>query len=92
MDMKNMELCLALVGKSPKIKLHMKVCNNPPKGFQVKNPKVKSMTLKEALQHSNNRNKKVYEQYVSNVSILRKEQWQSCSSAERGAASANCIN
>ena len=26
-----------------KIKLHMKVCNNPPKGFEVKNPKVKSM-------------------------------------------------
>ena len=26
-----------------KIKLHMKVCKNPPKGFEVKNPKVKSM-------------------------------------------------
>ena len=26
-----------------KIKLHMKVCNSPPKGFEVKNPKVKSM-------------------------------------------------
>ena len=59
--------------RSLKIKLHMKVCNNPPKGFEVKNPKVKSMgplrgpescgpmTLKEALQYSNNRNKKVYE-------------------------------
>ena len=55
-----------------KIKLHMKVCKNPPKGFEVKNPKVKSMsplgpgscgpmTLKEALQYSNNRNKKVHE-------------------------------
>ena len=44
-----------------KIKLHMKVWNNPPKGFEVKNPKVKSMTLKEALQYSNDRNKKVYE-------------------------------
>ena len=47
--------------RSLKIKLHMKVCNNPPKGFEVKNPKVKSMTRKEALQYSNNRNKKVYE-------------------------------
>ena len=36
-----------------KIKLHLKVCKNPPKGFEVKNPKVKSMTLKEALQYSN---------------------------------------
>ena len=26
-----------------KIKLHMKVCNNPPKRFEVRNPKVKSM-------------------------------------------------
>ena len=43
-----------------KIKLHMKVCKNPSKGFEVKNPKVKSMTLKEALQYSNDRNKKVY--------------------------------
>ena len=47
--------------RSLKIKLHMKVCNNPPKGFEVKNPKVKSMTLKEALQYSNDRNEKVYE-------------------------------
>ena len=61
---------------SLKIKLHMKVCNNPPKGFKVKNPKVKSMgplgpqrspgscgpiTLKKALQYSSDRNKKVYE-------------------------------
>ena len=46
---------------SLKIKLHMKVCNNPPKEFEVKNPTVKSMTLKEALQYSNNRNKRVYE-------------------------------
>ena len=36
--------------QSLKIKLHMKVCNNPPKGFEVKNSEVKSMTLKEALQ------------------------------------------
>ena len=44
-----------------KIKLHMKVCKNPPIEFKGKNPKVKSMTLKEALQYSNDRNKKVYE-------------------------------
>ena len=44
---------------SLKIKLHMKVCINRPKGFEVKTPKVKSMTLKEALQYSNDRNKKV---------------------------------
>ena len=44
-----------------KIKLHMKVRKNLPKGFEVKNPKVKSMTLKEALQYSSGRNKKVYE-------------------------------
>ena len=44
-----------------KIKLHMKVCNNPPKAFEVKNPKIKSMTLKKALEYSNDRNKKVYE-------------------------------
>ena len=41
-------------------KLHMKVCKNLPKEAEVK-PKVKSMTLKEALQYSNDRNKKVYE-------------------------------
>ena len=45
-----------------KIKLHMKVRKNPPKGFEVKNPKVKSMTLKEALQYSNDRKKKVYDE------------------------------
>ena len=44
-----------------KIKLYMKVCKNPPKEAEVRKPKVKSMTLKEALQYSNNRNKKVYE-------------------------------
>ena len=44
-----------------KIKLHMKVCKNPPNGFKVKNPKVKSMTLKEASQFSSDRNKNVYE-------------------------------
>ena len=44
-----------------KIKLHMKVCKNPSEGFEVKNPKVKSMTLKEALQYSSDRNKNVYE-------------------------------
>ena len=42
-------------------KLHMKVCKNPPKEAEVRKPKVKSMTLKEALQFSNDRNKKVYE-------------------------------
>ena len=44
-----------------KIKLHMKVCKNPPKEAEVRKPKVKSMTLKEALQYCNDRNKKVYE-------------------------------
>ena len=68
-----------------KIKLHMKVCKNLPKEAEVRKPKVKSMTLKEALQYSIDRNKKVYEQYVSNGNILRKKQRRSC-------ASANCIN
>ena len=36
----------------------MKVCNNPPKEAEVRKPKVKSMILKEALQYSNDRNKK----------------------------------
>ena len=44
-----------------KINLHMKVFKNPHKGFEVKNPNIKSMTLKEALQYSSDRNKKVYE-------------------------------
>ena len=44
-----------------KIKLHMKVCKFPPKEAEVRKPKVKSMTLKEVLQYSSNRNKKVYE-------------------------------
>ena len=44
-----------------KIKLHMKVCKNPPKEAEVRKPKVKSMTLKDALQYYNDRNKKVYE-------------------------------
>ena len=44
-----------------KIKLHMKVCKNPPKEVEVRKPKIKSMTLKEVLQYSSDRNKKVYE-------------------------------
>ena len=44
-----------------RIKLHMKVCKNPPKEAEVRKPKVKSMTLKEVLQYSSDRNKKVYE-------------------------------
>ena len=44
-----------------KIKLHMKVCENPPEEFEVNKPKVKSMTLKEALQYSSDRNKNVHE-------------------------------
>ena len=44
-----------------KTELHMKVCKNPPKEAEVRKPKVKSMTLEEALQYSNDRNKKVYE-------------------------------
>ena len=32
-----------------KIKLHMKVYKNPPKEAEVRKPKVKSMTRKEAL-------------------------------------------
>ena len=43
-----------------KIKLHMKVCKFPPKEAEVRKPKVKSMTLKEVLQYSSDRNKKVY--------------------------------
>ena len=56
-----------------KIKLHMKVCENPPKEAEVRKPKLKPMTLKEVLQYSSDRNKKVYEQYVSNGNILRIE-------------------
>ena len=44
-----------------KIKLHMKVCKFPPKETEVKKPKVKPMTLKEVLQYSGDRNKKVCE-------------------------------
>ena len=44
-----------------KIKLHMKVCNFPPKEADVRKPKVKSMALKEVLQYSSDRHKKVYE-------------------------------
>ena len=44
-----------------KIKLHMKVCKFPPKEAKVRKPKVKSMTLKEVLQYSSDRNNKVYE-------------------------------
>ena len=47
--------------RSLKIKLHMKVCKNPPEEAEVRKPKVKSMTLKEVLQYSSDRNKKVYE-------------------------------
>ena len=44
-----------------KIKLHMKVCKFAPKEAEVRKPKVKSMTLREVLQYSSDRNKKVYE-------------------------------
>ena len=44
-----------------KIKLHMKVCKNPPKEAEIRKPKVKSMTLTEVLQYSNDKNKIVYE-------------------------------
>ena len=44
-----------------KIKLHMKVCKFPTKEAEVRKPNVKSMTLKEVLQYSSDRNKKVYE-------------------------------
>ena len=44
-----------------KTKLHMKVCKSPPKEAEVRKPRVKPMTLKEALQYSTDRNKKVYE-------------------------------
>ena len=44
-----------------KIKLHMKVCKSPPKEAEVRKAKVKSMTLKDVLQYSSDRNKKVYE-------------------------------
>ena len=37
------------------------VCKNPPKEVEVRKTKVKAMTLKEALQYSSDRNKKVYE-------------------------------
>ena len=67
--------------RSLKIKLHMKVCKNPPEEAEVRKPKVKSMTLKEVLQYSSDRNEKVYELYVANGNILRKEQRQSRTSA-----------
>ena len=35
-----------------KIKLHVKVCENPPKEAEFRKPKVRSMTLKEVLQYS----------------------------------------
>ena len=44
-----------------KIKLHMKVCKFPLNEAEVRKPKVKSITLKEVLQCSSDRNKKVYE-------------------------------
>ena len=44
-----------------KIKFHMKVCKFPPKEAEVRKPKVKSIILKEVLQYSSDRNKKVYE-------------------------------
>ena len=44
-----------------KIKLHMKACKFLPKEVEVRKPKVKSMTLKEVLQYSSDRNKKVNE-------------------------------
>ena len=46
-----------------KIKLHWKVCKNPPKEAEIRKPKVKSMTLKEVLQYSSDRNKKVFIYY-----------------------------
>ena len=44
-----------------KIKLYMKVCKFPLNEAEVRKPKVKSITLKEVLQCSSDRNKKIYE-------------------------------
>ena len=53
--------------RAQKAKLHMKVCKNPPKEAEVRKPKVKSMALKEALQYSNDRNKR---RYTSNIFLM----------------------